>query len=181
MSEINFKPWTKATANLPWGVQRVFLETLKGVADEQVTLAYGRDYTDGGNPCLVNAVGAMLTAGGGKGIPGRYFGDMVTAFDSINRDMYRRGINTDETVSPIAAEILIRNFGELKEQPVADAVDEATKNEAFANNIYVEPSDADLTRDWLNSLSDKAVCESDLVTDPEKINEIEEFLASSDS
>lgn len=158
MSEIDFNPWTEATANLPWGVQRVFLETLKSVADEQVTLAWGQDY-DNGNPCLVNAAAAMLQSGGGKGVPSRHFGTMVNYFDLINRQMYDRGINPYHIVSPLAAEFLIKHFGELNEQPVAEAVDEATKGEAFANNIYIEPSDADLTRDWLNALSDDTVCE----------------------
>lgn len=157
--------WNKATTELPWGVQSVFYETLKAVEAGQIKLTYGADYSSG-SPCLVNAAATMLQSiggVGGVGVPSNNFSNLVRAFDAINNALYRGGVNdSNSIVSPLAADILLHNFGKLKDQPIPEMVDEATKGEAFANNIYREPSDADLTRDWLNALEKDAVCNIDL-------------------
>lgn len=154
----HFQNWHSATADLPWGVQTVMFDTLQAVADGQVRLVHGADYKDG-SPCLVNAVANMTEAGGGKGVPSSKFSNLVGAFDHINRFLQGEGVNEDDGfVSPLAAEILLRNFGQLKNKPVAAAVSEAVAPVAFETGVYKEPSDEELTRDWLNALSEDHVC-----------------------
>lgn len=155
--------WFQATADLPWGVQRVLHDTLNLVAEGKVTLVHSKDYSNG-SPCLINAVGQMLTSGGGNGIPTQYFGQLVGLFDRINQHFQSVPGYNDEGyyVSPNTAEILLHWFAPLKNQPLSDAVNEATQMEAFANHIYVEPSDADLMRDWLNALEREGVTETSL-------------------
>lgn len=145
--------WHAATSALPYGVQNVFLDVLGLVADEQKKdLVYGADYRDGG-ACLVNAAGNMLTSSGGNGIPSLYFGDVVSAFDSINSLLFDEGVNTTKFVSPLAAEILMQWFGERKEAPDLEAID-AAKQEAFAKNLpYREPSDAEMAEAFQNMLN----------------------------
>lgn len=155
---IEFDNWTKATEDLPWGVQSVMYDTLLLVADGKVNLAYGTDYA-GKSPCLVNAVAAMTEAGGGRGVPVSKFSSLVSAFDTINSALHQQGINDTQLVSPLAAEILIRNFGRLKDKPLETAVNEAVAPIAFEKGIIPERSDEDLTRDWLNALSTDHICE----------------------
>lgn len=150
--------WTKVTGDLPWGVQRVLHDTLSLVAEGKVTLVHSRDY-DGKTPCLINAVGQMLKAGGGRGIPSQYFGPLVSQFDSINRHFQTVPSYNDPNtnlVSPAVAEVLLHYFAPIKEQPVKDTVDEAMEMEAFANHVYVEPSDEDFARDWTNAMQTEA-------------------------
>lgn len=146
--DATLKDWNTATANLPWGVQRVFLSTLESVKDEQIHLVWGKDYRDG-KPCLVNAVASMLTTGGGHGIPMDKFRDVVTAFDSLNSQLRKQGVNTDGYVSSLAAEILIRNFGELKPEP---EVDTSTVGE-LSNGAYIESTDEEMAQDFLNAMT----------------------------
>lgn len=154
--------WTHATGSAPWGVQHVLRDTLQAVADEQVTLAYNADYRDG-SPCLINAAATMLSSisgEGGQGKPSAHFGSIVSAFDRVNSMLEGRGVNTTPGfVSPLAAEILVANFGELKEKPIQAAVSEAMATEAFSNKVFVEPSDEDITRDWLNALAGNCISE----------------------
>lgn len=162
--------WFKATSELPWGVQRVLHDTLTLVGEGKVKLVHSADYSNG-SPCLVNAVGQMLTAGGGNGIPTAYFGPLVGLFDSINRHFQSvPGYNAsgDLVVSPGVGEILVQWFAPLKEQPLEAMVDEATQMEAFANHVYVEPKDEDIMRDWLNAVEKEAQIE---VTMSEKTDE----------
>lgn len=141
------KDWNKATGDLPYGVQRVFLDTLNLVKDEKLHLVWGQDYRDG-KPCLVNAVATMLTTGGGHGVPVTHFAGVVGAFDAINRELRKQNINTNGYVSSLAAEILIRNFGELKPVP-----DPATLTVAEASHgAYVEPSDEEIAADFLAAM-----------------------------
>lgn len=164
--------WKNATSKLPWGAQQVFHETLTAVKDGQVSLVYGQDYNDKGNPCLVNAAASMLTVGGGVGIPSTNFGSLVSCFDTINRELVRSGSNTgDGIVSPLAAEILLHNFAPIKEKPIETATDEAMQNEAFAEHAYSEPTDADLTRNWLNALNTDAACEIEVPNEFSEENE----------
>lgn len=139
--------WSTATGNLKWGVQRVFLETLHAVKDNDTHLVWGADYRDG-KPCLVNAVASMLTTSGGHGIPMAKFNEVVSLFDTINQELRKDGVNTDGYVSPLAAEILIRNFGELKPEPAPETLVEMSHGA-----VYVEPTDEELAQDWLNSMT----------------------------
>lgn len=141
------KEWNTATGNLPYGVQRVFMDTLNLVKEEKVHLVWGSDYRDG-KPCLVNAVASMLTTGGGKGIPMQRFGEVVGKFDSINYELKRQGVNTDGYVSPLAAEILIRNFGELKPEP-----DPSIPTAELSHGAYIEPTDEEMAQDLLNAMT----------------------------
>jgi len=157
----DLKAWNITTAELPWGVQSVMRDTLELVSSGDVTMIYAADYKQG-SPCLVNAVGQLLNVGGGHGIPSAHFGPLVHLFDRINRHFEKiPGYNDpiSKQMSPNTAEVLLRNFAPLKEKPIGEAVDDATAMEAFANNIYTEPKDADFMRDWLNSLEAEAQAE----------------------
>lgn len=122
MTQINFQAWSNATAELPWGVQQAFHTALSLASEEKLTLTYGADYGTDNAPCLVNATATMLavTNGqGGHGKPSKYFRAVVNEFDRLNQVLAQLKVNTETcTVSPLAAEILIANFGTLKEKPV---------------------------------------------------------------
>lgn len=132
---IDFSAWTKATGDLLPGQQRVFLDVLNLVAEGKAHLVHGADYRNG-KPCLVNAVGQMLSTGGGQGIPMASFNHVVSEFDRVNQCLLQMGVNTDGMVSPLAAEFLIRNFGDLKPMVV-----ESTVPKEEVAKPYVEPSD----------------------------------------
>lgn len=143
------KEWNVATGNLPYGVQRVFLETLTEVKDEHVHLVWGADYRES-KPCLVNAVANMLGATGGKGghgIPTQKFPEVVRAFDAVNYELRNQGVNTNGYVSSLAAEILIRNFGTLKPEP-----DPEYLVSELSHGRYIEPTDEEMARDWFNAM-----------------------------
>ena len=164
MGDIDFQNWTMATANVPYGVQQVLHSSLELVAEEKLTMTYGADFGSDGSPCLINSAGKMLKATGGQtgySLPSVHFHDVVRAFDDINRELYNRNVNTDNHLSPLAAEILLANFAPLKDKPIEAAVDEATHVEAFANASYREPSDEDMAREWLTALTTEAPTESE--------------------
>lgn len=138
--------WNKVTGDLKWGAQHVLHETLTAVAENGVHLVHGADYRDG-KPCLINAAGSMLTSGGGHGVPSREFGPVVSLFDKINAALNDRGVNDDTGyVSPLAAEVLLRHFAPLKGNP---GTPEATVPEP----AYIEPSDEEIAKSWLNAMS----------------------------
>lgn len=146
--------WTNATADLPYGVQRVFHDVFTLVAEGKKTnLVYGSDYSGDTGVCLVNAAGHMLTTGGGHGIPSATFGTVVGLFDTINRVLKDKGVNKDNYVSPFAAEIFLDWFAPLKEKPISTQVDEATANESFATDVYVEPTDEEMARSLMDMMS----------------------------
>src|SRR6478735_9796767 len=119
MSQIDhlLKQWNLATSEARWGVQKVFHNVLTLAAEEKTTLIYGADYRNG-SPCLVNSVGALLTVGGGQGIPMQHFGEIVSLYDEINQYFENIKINTDPgTMSPIVAEVLVKNFAPFDEEP----------------------------------------------------------------
>lgn len=148
------KSWTAATTNLKYGVQRVFHDVLALAAEGKTHLAYGADYHNG-SPCLVNTVGAMLTTGGGSGIPGRHFGEVVELFDSINREFAERGINTEyRQVSEVAAETLLRNFAPLKEPETP-----MKENEFGFDGPYMEPSDEYMAKALVEIFSNPGIME----------------------
>ena len=156
MTELNElkSGWTSATAALPYGVQRVFHDVFTLVAEGKKTnLVYGADYSGDTGVCLVNAAGHMLTTGGGHGIPIATFGPVVSLFDTINRVLKEKGVNKDNYVSPFAAEIFLDWFAPLKDAPISTQVDEATSNESFATDIYIEPTDEEMARSLMDMMS----------------------------
>jgi hypothetical protein len=161
-----YRQWTEATAELDWGVQRVFRDTFALVADGKAHLVWGSDYREG-KPCLVNAVANMLSSTegkGGYGLPTIHFRRVVGLFDRLNAELQRQGVNdASGYVSELAADILLQHFAPPKPIPqdeqLAFDVNEAMKGEAFAKAIYVEPSDEDIARDLLNAMSAPAPAE----------------------
>ncbi len=149
---INFASWTEATANLSWGAQNAMYTSLELAAEGKIDLVYGSDYVDG-KPCLVNSVGQMLEVGGGQGIPSANFSQVVGQFDSINRalELNDNGkVNEgNQYVSPLAAEILVQNFGPLKAKPV---IDDHTPD-IVRDEIIAERSDEEFTSSWLQAIS----------------------------
>lgn len=143
--------WKDQTDSLPWGVQRVFHDVFVLASEEKTTLTYGADYGTDGSPCLVNTVGTMLRATRGKagrGLPSQHFGDIVHLFDSINRELQVSGVNDHPShVSPLAAEVFLRNFAPLKEKP---EVTEETPD-------YVEPTDEDMAKALVSLFTDEPV------------------------
>lgn len=145
-----FDKWYEATTALPWGTQRAFQEVLKAAADgSTTTLVYNADYRNEG-ACLVNQAGAILSSGGGKGIPTAQYGAVVSAFDQINRHLETSGVNDRKGyVSPLAAEILLQYFGEVKPSPLERKMNSTVENAAFANHMdvekdmFVEPANPD--------------------------------------
>jgi len=169
---IDFSSWTEATTNLNWGAQNVIHTALELAADGQVTIVYGADYYEG-NACLVNTVGQMLEVGGGSGIPSQHFNDLVRNFDQLNGQLREQGVNTDyRNMSPLAAEILLQNFGELKPQPEITEPAEPTDKVILPGHreIIPEASDEDLAKSWLEAISTDAVAEDEVreVVDPVK-------------
>lgn len=137
--------WTNATGNLKPGVQRVFHDTFEGARDHNTHLVYGADYNDG-YPCLVNTVGTMLSTGGGRGIPATYFGEIVSLFDRINRELEHSGVNDNPGfVSPLAAEIFLKHFAPLKEMPTPS--EETLKQ---VDMPYYEPTDLEMAQDLVS-------------------------------
>lgn len=166
--------WNKATGNLKWGVQEAFREAFNLVSEEKVTLVWGADYSNG-SPCLVNSVASMLTTGGGSGIPSQHFHEVVSLFDSINRELFAKGVNVEYgRVSPLAADMFLRYFAPKQEKPVETQVDEAMAPEAFANGVVLEPKDEDLAKDWLNALQVESAMEHDFKD--VSVEEIQELL-----
>jgi hypothetical protein len=159
MSSIDFSSWTNATGNLDWGIQRVLKETLGLVAEGKSHLAHGTNVgvIDGRTvPCLINAVAQMIQADGNVQ-PASWFPEVVGAFDSINRSLVTAGVNVvHNIVSPLAAEVLIANFGPLKPVPTEDDFLKAAAAEVkqyATTQVYVEPSDAEFA-DYLAQMND---------------------------
>lgn len=147
------KSWKQATGDLPWGVQSAMHDAISLVAEEKVSLTFNANYASDGTPCLVNSIAQMLTHKSDGISPTGSFPVVVSLWDQIHTELRNKGVNNDGTkVSPLAAEILLKNFGDLKEKPVSDAVSEAMAMEAFGSGAYREPSDEEMARDWLNSL-----------------------------
>ena len=139
MTNINvlLNQWTVATGKLKYGVQRVFHDVFVLASEEKTTLIHGADYRDG-FPCLINTVGGMLTTGGGHGVPSTNFGEVVSLFDQINAHFDSNKINTTPGyVSPITAEILLKNFAPLKDAPPLNIYNEEP---------YNEPTDEDMAK-----------------------------------
>jgi hypothetical protein len=156
--------WREATAALPWGVQGLCHDALTLAANEKITLVHGADYKDG-RPCLFNAIRQMTTQLSES--PSSYAGEVVRAFDSINHHLWKQNVNTKmNVVSPLAAEILLRNFGSLKAAPTADDIKRMEiERESFMRNCtpYIEPTDEEVMTQWLLAIEGKDT--SDAATD----------------
>jgi hypothetical protein len=160
--------WTDVTGALKPGVQRVFKDTFDLAAAGETTLIYGADYRDG-SPCLVNTVGTMLTNGGGQGVPSAHFGEIVSLFDRINRELESSGVNERHGyVSPLAAEVFVRNFAPLKDMPVKPIQDQNVSNTL----PYYEPTDEEMAQDMVSLLrGDTPPCgEVNYVSDRESMD-----------
>ena len=144
--------WRKATGDLPWGVQRAFVDALTLVKDEKIHLVHGANYRDG-KPCLVNAVAQMVTKKDSGVSPTEFAPSVVRLFDRINSALEDDGVNDAAGehagyVSSLAAEILLRNFGPLKTVEAAEQAPPVKEEKP-----YVERSDEDLAREWLASMN----------------------------
>lgn len=134
---IDFTSWTRATAGLLPGQQAVFLDFLNVVADGKAHLVHGANYRDG-KPCLVNGTAQMLSHGAVS--PTGAFPEVVMAFDAACAAMEAAGVDDHGGyVTPLMAEILIRNFGEV--QPIVLTEDKETVAPTD-NGAYIEPTDA---------------------------------------
>lgn len=165
---IDFSRWTTATGQLKPGQQAVFLDFLNLVKDGKAHLVHGADYRDG-KPCLVNGVATMLSHGSVS--PSQMFPAVVGEFDRACKAMEAMGLSEglDGYVSPLMAECLIRNFGDVKPmdltEPTAQPEVEAT---------YIEPSDAQMQA-ALNSMLAPSPEE---VSDADINNEMVEYARS---
>lgn len=144
---INFNGWTQATGDLKPGQQRVFHDFLTLVSEGQATLVHGANY-DKGSPCLVNGVAPMLAHGSVS--PLGMFPDVVRNFDAVCRELQAAGIgDAPGRVSPLMADFLLANFGELKDMEVTVAKAEGVEIET----VYIEPSDDDMLK-MLDAMQD---------------------------
>lgn len=160
--------WAHATANLNPGEQRVFRDVLTLVAEEKKSnLVWGADYSDGGKgACLVYQTTAMLSSAtdqkeGTSGFPMAQFGEVVTLYDRLNRLYLEKDINTNQYVSPLAAEILLHHFAPLKPMPIETI---AKESHFKGDDKYVEPTDEEMLNAVLNMLSDPDVAPVDVIT-----------------
>jgi hypothetical protein len=153
----NLESWTKATGNLPWGVQGLCHDALTLAAADKVTLVHGANYYDG-RPCLFNAIRQMTQQL--EQSPASFAGDVVRAFDEVNSDLKRANVNTDSNkVSPLAAEVLLHHFAPLKGAPTAEEIDRINlERESFMRNCtpYIEPTDEEVMTQWLLAIESEA-------------------------
>jgi len=153
---VNFEAWTKATGDLPWGVQRTLYEALGAVANSGIKMCYGANWYDGA-PCLVNAVANMISADPAKVTPAQWFPHVVREFDMVNEALSMAGVNKyDNIVTPLAAEVLMANFGPLKPPPTEDDWQEAAL-EVLNSAPYVEPSDEEMAKAWAEAINHPSV------------------------
>jgi hypothetical protein len=135
--------WKKATSDTPPGVQHLIYDALQLVSSGDIKLAWGADVYKG-TPCLLNAVSNMTTqmVEPGKKLPANYTPNVVRLFDLINKT-YSYVLNPSENksqgyVDPIAADMLIRHFGELKEIEVTSTVADFKECEPTSNELQAE-------------------------------------------
>lgn len=136
--------WTNAIEGLDWGVQRVLFDALQLVASDDIKMTYAADVMDG-TPCLLNAVSA-ITVQSAHQTPGSFAPNVVNAFDSVNRELFTVGVNEDaHRVSPLAAEVLLRHFGPLKDAPA----DTTPVDNRDAVTQFIEPTDKQMAEEWI--------------------------------
>lgn len=147
---INFDSWKRETGNLPWGVQRAMYDVVSLVADGKASLVHGANFSDG-KPCLVNAIAPMIAENVHGVSPCGQYPDLVSAFDTVCSAMISKGLADDpHLVSPLMAEFLLRNFGDLKEPNAVEATEsEPVEIAADAAGVYVEPSDEEFVQHLL--------------------------------
>ena len=136
--------WTNAIEGLDWGIQRVLFDALQLVASDDIKMTYAADVMDG-TPCLLNAVSA-ITVQSAHQTPGSFAPNVVNAFDSVNRELFTVGVNEDaHRVSPLAAEVLLRHFGPLKDAPA----DTTPVDNRDAVTQFIEPTDKQMAEEWI--------------------------------
>jgi hypothetical protein len=181
------KAWHEATSEMPWGVQRVFMTALESVADGSIVMAWGSDLVNG-HPCLVNSVSAMInssTTADNSTRPSQFAPAVVQNFDRLNSLLHNRfvdaGLNPeDHIVSPLAADVLLKNFGPLNEEPASVKAPIPAEDKP-----YVEMSDADLMAAWVATNTQPAPTDItvraelvDMAESPEVMAQVEKFLKS---
>ena len=141
--------WKRETSNIPPGVQHLIYDALQLVSSGDIKLAWGADVYKG-TPCLLNAVSNMTTqmVEPGKKLPSHYTPEVVSLFDRINKTyshvLYPHENRTHGYVDPIAADMLIRHFGELKEIEVTSTLADFKECEPTSNELQAE------LVDWLS-------------------------------
>lgn len=109
--------WTDAIQTQPWGVQQAIKTSLELTASGDVKMCWGTDYNLAENaPCLINSINMMLSADANKN-PVDDYPEVVETFDSLNQHLHSKGVNNDRMVDPLAAEIMLKHMGTLKDQP----------------------------------------------------------------
>jgi len=121
--------WTAATGNAKWGVQQAIKTSLELVASEDIKMCWGAD-SHRGAPCLINSINSMLSHNADHSPSGKY-PHIVSAFDAVNEELHKRGVNKDLMVTPIVAEVLLRKMGPLKPIPEVEDVTEPLTPEQF--------------------------------------------------
>lgn len=107
--------WTNTTEMLPSVKQRTIQDTLLLVQQGDIKIVYGIDQLDG-RPCLINAIGAMVKDVNESPISNEQ--GLVTAFDAACRYLFNMGMGDEPNiVTPLMAEVLVRHFGKLQDQP----------------------------------------------------------------
>jgi len=175
---IDFKHWTNATAEMPWGVQRAFVTALEAVRDGQIKMVYGTDSYNG-SPCLVNAINQMISLDANAS-PATFASEVVRSFDVVNRAMFElygtsAGFH-ERYVTTASAEVLLHNFGELKPESVFEAPDVAA---AIATSPYTEKSDTELAQEWLDAnknLADEKPCDIADANSPDFLDKVNAFV-----
>jgi hypothetical protein len=104
--------WKYATEQLPAGVQHAISDALKLCAEGKIRLAYGANVHEG-VPCLMNSVSNMTTQQDSQS-PSAYAGEVVYSFDAIAAAIGKRIGKNSNFLHPVAAEFLLKHFGDLK-------------------------------------------------------------------
>lgn len=114
-NDVAMSDWRKAIQEQPWGVQHAIKTSLEVVQSGDIKMCFNADDFNGA-PCLINSINMMLSQDSSKS-PSRDYPNVVRAFDNANQLFFNKGVNKDQLVSPLGAEILLKNMGPMKEQP----------------------------------------------------------------
>lgn len=110
----DFKPWQSAVSAAPWGIQQGIKSTLELAATEDIKICYGAD-SKSGSPCLINALNPMISDD--QISPAGKYPAIVRAFDTLNGEFFSTHLNGGSIMSPLVAEVLLRNLPPLKDVP----------------------------------------------------------------
>lgn len=161
--EQTLKAWKVATDDLAWGVQHALHDTLTLVSEEKVRLTWGADEFKG-VPCLINAVANLIAVDVNQVHPGTWFTNIVSHFDRIGQGLFSNKLTPFREVNPLMADILLRNFGTLKEQPNLEDVSDEDEYLKESTGSYIEPTDADMSDSLSRLLNgpNPVVCEDEI-------------------